>query len=43
MTYQPGGSDEARYRKRERQIMIGAAILAGLGIAFLVLRGVGLV
>jgi hypothetical protein len=43
MTYQPGGPDEARTRARERQLMIGVAILAALGILFLVLRGLRVV
>lgn len=41
MTFQPGGPDEARHRSRERQLMVATAILALLGIAFLILRGLG--
>jgi hypothetical protein len=42
MAYQPGGPDELRQRRRERQIMIGAVVLAGVGIGYLVLRAVGM-
>ena len=33
--------DEARHRARERQLMIATIILAVVGVAFLVARGVG--
>jgi hypothetical protein len=41
MTPLPGGPEEARHRAREHQIMIATIILAVLGVAFLVARGLG--